>query len=412
MGVLTRCGIVPQDARWIPLALLSLALACSFWSTALSELACGLFLISTITLLTFRSGLQSSGPLLVQSRAIRPVMLFALVYVAGFTLSLLLSPVSRAIPLHAHRIWHILLLPTIVALKLTESEIRTIARSFAFSGAVAAASAIVFFIVTGAERLQSLFVGDTTFVDLLTLAGIIIVAATLEDSLPTAADRPTRRRQQRWVLAFPGITVALAIFLSAHKAPTFAFIAAVLMLCAATRPRLVPFVAATLSALLLLAPRSFWLGMRWMAGGNRIDRYTLWEAGIRLVRSIPLFGYGPGSFEQVLPDSARAAFMNRAPSSWHNDLLQILLENGWLTCAAYAGLIISLALLLRRTYRSAGRTDSRMMLMTLIILLAVFAGFMAVGSVVSTAVLGLAFWTLAGIIAVVASKGYTHAASR
>jgi O-antigen ligase len=99
----------------------------------------------------------------------------------------------------------------------------------------------------------------------------------------------------------------------------------------------------------------------------------------------------------VLPAEAWSRFINRAPSSWHNDILETWLDSGPIAACAFAGLLFTGVV---RGVRSAIR---RMKKGTVPLagepglLFLCLATFGLVGSVVTTSVLGLAFWLLLGL---------------
>jgi len=379
-----------------PLLLLAPAL---FWSTAFSEIAASILVIAALTEFVRRPGTRSSVAALLQAGWWpRAVAGFWIVYVCGLLVSALASKGHAPDPADAGRIWHCLLFPAIVALRVQAPDVRTAGKMFVVSGTAAAILALTNFSITEAARLEALFVGNTTGIDLLTIAGVALLWTAFREF--PQADGVDRRKLFPWLAAVAAlaIPVFLAVFLSAEKAPILVLLVGSLSIAAANRPRAVPLMGLFLSGLLLLAPRPFWLSVAWVGAGNLVDRYALWKTGLTLTAHLPVAGYGLGSFERILPAATSAMFMSRPPASWHNDALQTLLESGWATCIAYCGFA---ATLLRSAVASCRRHRDRWTRgpgIILGLLFIVLLSFALVGSVISTAVLGITFWTLAGLL--------------
>lgn len=103
-----------------------------------------------------------------------------------------------------------------------------------------------------------------------------------------------------------------------------------------------------------------WAGIVWGAGlarclnlllgvhlvdheGGRLSRLQIWEACLWLIRQKPLFGWGYGRFDAVLPEAFRALGVNQMERTLfthpHNEILYWLVEGGMV-----AGLGLSLLL--------------------------------------------------------------------
>jgi O-antigen ligase len=232
------------------------------------------------------------------------------------------------------------------------------------------------------------FTGLTTFADLLVLAGI--VAASL--LFPMG-----RLEKPAWRFVVPGLLIATVLVWSRERAPVIVLAAAGSARFAAAGRRGLAAGVLIAGACLLLGPTPLSDKMVWLIRGNPVDRFVVWEEGLKQVPHAPLFGYGPGSYTAVLPAGAWGKFINRAPSSWHNDLLETWLDSGPLAAGAFGGLLFfgvwraGRGAFPRRGGKSA-RPGSEPGLLFLCLAL-----FGLVGSVVTTSVLGLAFWLLLGL---------------
>ncbi|HMK38004.1 MAG TPA: hypothetical protein VK569_01605, partial [Bacteroidota bacterium] len=165
----------------------------------------------------------------------------------------------------------------------------------------------------------------------------------------------------------------------------------------AAGPRRLAFYALIGGACLLVGSRGLSDKMEWMIHGYPVDRYVVWEEGLKLVPHVPLFGYGPASYPLVLPPAAWGKFINRAPSSWHNDLLETWLDSGPLAACALGGLLLLGALRALKGALGRGRGPLAQPGREPGLLFLCLASCGLVGSVVTTSVLGLSFWVLLGL---------------
>ena len=375
-------SLLPGGDLFVILAGMMGALA--FWSTALAETAGVLLLVTAASGLVagaLRHG-SFSGGLIVPRYALR--LLF--VYAAAVCVSIFAS----GAPLYAHAglLWHPLLFPAALLVPIERRALRGAGLLFLSSGAAASAFALIMNVLLPHHGARFLLTGLTTFADLLVLAGTVACAFIVQSGLPPAT-----------LLAFaaPLVLIAAGLIWSAERAPVAALAAMGSVRFAGAGPRLLAAWVCVAGACLLLSPAALTDKLGWVVHGNPIDRYVVWEEGIGKAGHTPLFGFGPGSFERVLPAEARGRFMNRAPSSWHNDLLETWLDSGPLAAAAFGGLLLwgvacglrGVFLQWRRTSLPGGGEPGFLFLP--------LAAFGLVGSVVTTSVLGLVFWLLLGL---------------
>ena len=358
--------------------------ALSFWSTALAECAAVLLLCAA-----FRHALvvREGGDLHAKTQEIpRTALLLGGAYLGATGVSIFQS--GGPLLVRAGLLWHPLVFPAALLIPLRRTGRKTAGMMFLLSGTACAIATFAVHLF-GPERVTPYtFTGLTTLADLLVLAG----AVALSFLIPAEhAAKPV------WRFAIPCSVIALSLLWSAERAPVLAFAAAGGARARAVGPPALALWALIVCACLALGPAPLTDKMEWLIHGNPVDRYVVWEEGLRQAPHAPLFGYGPGSYPQVLPIEARGRFMNRAPSSWHNDVLETWLDSGPLAACALGGLLLmgagrAVGSFLRR---GAGETPPPGAVPGILFLcLAVFG---LVGSVVTTSVLGLAFWLVLGL---------------
>ena len=355
--------------------------AAAFWSTALAETA-GILILAAAAA-RIRATLRNGEPLqFCRTRPARIAFAFMSVYVAAVALSVLLAPGTflRTPSL----LWHPLLFPALMFPEIRRSAVVRAAKIFVAGGAAATAVTLAVNIPGGATSEPFTFTGVTTFSDLLVLAG----AAGLSLVLPGS---PLRLRL--WSLAGAALVLPVVAW-SGERAPAVAGACLGTIRAAYAGPRFFAGWLCIAGACVVFAPRALTEKMDWMMHGGQIDRYVVWGEGIRLAPSAPLFGHGPGSFARVLPLEAWGRFMQRPPASWHNDMLETWLDSGPLAAVALGGVLIVGVARALRALAAAKRDGRRSIAGEAGLLFVVLALFGAVGSVVTTSVLGLAFWVL------------------
>ena len=369
-----------------------------FWSTALSELAAGLFIIIAAARLIRDRGM-AFRPRWVSAHALVSLSLLLLaLYVVGVLISAAVSPFSREFETYA-RLWHVLLFPAAVILRPPLEILKRAGGVFALSGTTAALAAILGYFAGTSPHLNALFLGNTTLADMLVIVAVVLFGSMIAP--PEFRILPLKS----WHLMLVAVPSIVAVFLSALRGPVGVLIAAIAALTLVHRPRALVVQAMALGALIMISPLELWMKFAWLAEGHTIDRYVLWKAGLDLLPKIPLFGFGPGSYERILPPETWAAFANRPPASWHNDFLATVLESGWHTAVAYTAclaLLIAGGTVAWFRRRSAMHGPVAGMLACALSLLIFFS---LLSTVVATATLGIVLWTITGLLASALSGG-------
>ena len=355
--------------------------AVSFWSTALAEIAGGLILGAAAA--RFLRSRRGDSPVdFCRGGLARLAFAFFVVYCVSVVLSVLGAPGTFL--RNPSLIWHPLLLPALLFTGARRRALRRAACVFLTGGAACAVATLALDLGRGAGSEPFTFTGMTTFADLLVLACVSGMSLAF------------RRRPHRLPLAALAALLP-AVAWSAERAPVLALAGVGTVRAARAGPRLLGAWLCIAAACAAFAPRAFTDKMDWMVRGGQIDRYVVWEEGLRMVPSVPLFGYGPGSFARVLPREAWTRFVQRPPASWHNDLLETWLDSGPLAAIALGGLVVLGIVQAARGLIPGARGAHRACAAVTGLLFAILVLFGMVGSVVTTSVLGLSFWTLLGL---------------
>jgi hypothetical protein len=275
------------------------------------------------------------------------------------------------------------------------------------SSLIAAFAGILSFTLGNGERLVYPLLGTTTYDTLLVLAVIPAIAWGLSSISAGNTEKPGFRRTYAptaWFL-IASLPIIAAVFMTTLRGPIIALFFAGIALVLFIHPRLVAVWIAGGLAMVFLSPFPLIAKIRWIIEGRPLDRYIAWDAGFRLLNSVPLFGFGPDSYAEVLPAETWHTFMNRPPGGWHNDLLQTTLDSGWITGISFALLICTVMipalwklLTLKRPFRKGS--------LLFPLLLGTIISLSLANSVVSTAVLGMAFWIILGLTATSTSDGF------
>ena len=374
------------SARWHP-RLLGLLAVAVHWSTALTEVAAAAlifsFLFSLRNLRNFPG--EEPGVAITTVRRLRLLLILWGVYIIAVCVSLSLS--GELLSSNARALWHPFLFVVMILTPLGLSDVKRVGLLYLLGGVSAAVALPLINLAAGYQTPAVVFTGLTTFADQIALLVILAVSATAFQ----------RHRTVHVVgMAAAGIFLMVVLFWTAERAPVALLAVAGTVLVAISRPRLLVFWGALTIGLFFLAPSGLRAKSDWVVRGNPVDRYVVWEEGVRQLARAPLFGAGPDSFTRLLPPEARGRFANRAPSSWHNDLLQTTLDSGPVAAATLAVLLFLAAVAaFRVAWGSRAGPDFARAIPGILFLSLTALGF--VGSVVSTAILGSTYWTLMGL---------------
>jgi O-antigen ligase len=344
----------------------------SFWSTSALE-------IGSVLLILLFPPLRAQD-LLREARSL-PFILWG-IYVCTVLVSIALSPYPRQSFDSLNSLWHALLFPVAFVHRWSRHELQIISTSAVLSATIASAVVLFRFLTEELPYAEPSCTGLTSFTTVLALAGVVSI-----QQIQARMRAPKRELLLRWC-SYAIITAA--VFFAVRFTASLVLVAGSLALLAFLSPRILPLWLGIAGTLVVVSPAALHMKWTWIVSGGVVDRYVLWSAGLDLLARLPLLGYGPGSYWEILPNEALSALMYHPPSSWHNDFLQIFLESGWLAGLVFCGGILALLINL---FRNFADKQARVFGTTLLGAMIVIA---AADSVISTALLGTVWWLLLG----------------
>ena len=213
-------------------------------------------------------------------------------------------------------------------------KIKTIVYYFSFASAVIALIGIVRFNLSIVERAESFSSGYATFSSyLLTGLGCSLIFS----------GNGKKAKYFKWLRIFAAAVILAGIITSLGRANSV--IAAVMLIASLLLKRMKPLqfiyiilIAAALSYI-SFHNNSIQLNQRIEAPTQLSDRDIIYKGASEIFLTHPLLGYGPKTFTEVFPH--REDFADKGIGSWHNDLLEVYFESGFIGLASYLLLIFS-----------------------------------------------------------------------
>lgn len=213
-------------------------------------------------------------------------------------------------------------------------KIKTIVYYFSFASAVIALIGIVRFNLSIVERAESFSSGYATFSSyLLTGLGCSLIFS----------GNGKKAKYFKWLRIFAAAVILAGIITSLGRANSV--IAAVMLIASLLLKRMKPLqfiyiilIAAALSYI-SFQNNSIQLNQRIEAPTQLSDRDIIYKGASEIFLTHPLLGYGPKTFTEVFPH--REDFADKGIGSWHNDLLEVYFESGFIGLASYLLLIFS-----------------------------------------------------------------------
>ena len=207
-------------------------------------------------------------------------------------------------------------------------KIKTIVYYFSFASAVIALIGIVRFNLSIVERAESFSSGYATFSSyLLTGLGCSLIFWGWGKEA----------RSFKWLRIFAAAVILAGIITSLGRANSV--IAAVMLIASLLLKRMKPLqfiyiilIAAALSYI-SFQNNSIQLNQRIEAPTQLSDRDIIYKGASEIFLTHPLLGYGPKTFTEVFPH--REDFADKGIGSWHNDLLEVYFESGFMGLASY-----------------------------------------------------------------------------
>jgi hypothetical protein len=284
---------------------------CAPFSIAAAQPAAGLVILSGFACLV--SGLKADSiPIWV--RLVMPSFL------AVVLVSSILSPdFSSALPT-LKKIWVLLCLVPLAAYSFAYSRARL--ANFLILGTSVASILGLYRYMAGAVERAAPFSGGYTTLALFEAAVIPVAIGA------SAADRSFRR----WLYMAAVPVMAAGLLFTGTRAGWIAAVVGIIIIGFFLSKKLT--LAALIGGCLLLAaiPQSrnrivdrFKSDKK---GGITSGRVILYQAALGPVSNLPFWGYGPGSFNRIVPDEVLDRTGDKGIRSWHSTPLEILIESG------------------------------------------------------------------------------------
>jgi O-antigen ligase len=204
----------------------------------------------------------------------------------------------------------------------------------------------------------------------------------------------SKKRWERWFYGGCLLLTLFAVMLCQSRGGTLALGAAFLYLVARSRRRFrnLMLVGVLVVPLMVISPSS---PLRRFMHPGRTDRQsneyhiTAWKAGLRMIRTHPLFGIGLGNFKYMM------RWYVPAGTDWssiaHNTFLEVAAEMGLPTLGVFVGMLVFSYRSLGEAGRRARIVGDRMMYLASLALQAGFVGYL-VGACFISAEYAKLFW--------------------
>ena len=186
--------------------------------------------------------------------------------------------------------------------------------------------------ITGAVERAAPFSGGYTTMALFEAATIPIALAFFAEG----------ESSKRWFYLSAGVAMAAGLIFSGTRAGWFSAVVGVLIVGFYLNKKRTAIGLLIAAALLTAIPQS--RGMiieRFKAdkkGGVTSGRTSLYVASLEPISHLPFWGYGPGSFKKLSPESLLEDIGDTGIQSWHSTPLDVLIESGPLALILFLGL--------------------------------------------------------------------------
>jgi putative inorganic carbon (hco3(-)) transporter len=323
----------------------------TIWALALSNILLG---VGVLALWRVRGAVRPAAP---GARAAgRLAAVYLLLLLAAIAASI---DVGRSLK-EASEIFSFAAFGLLLALVSGEREVRWLVDALILVGAgVALAGLGQFLLGYGAleQRIRGPFSHYMTFAGVLLLVDLLLVARLLARRRAADAAGPAQWLDRAPVAWGALLAINVALFASLTRSAWVALVAALALVVALVRPRLL--LAAPLIALLFLvaAPRPVVaraLSIVDLTDRSNYDRLCMAEAGLRMVGERPLLGHGPGRVRDIYPLYRHPT----APRFWvphlHNSYLDLAAERGIPALSVLLALLVTALVAAARGFRRGG----------------------------------------------------------
>jgi O-antigen ligase len=163
----------------------------------------------------------------------------------------------------------------------------------------------------------------------------------------------------RWILAAGTLLTTAALWLTLTRSAWMGWLAAVLVLLLAKRPRWIVFAAPLLVFFIDFMPLPLFsrlISTFDTKQSSNFDRIRMWEGGVEMIKDYPVLGVGPANVKEVYPLYRKHDAPRFRIPHLHNNVIQLWAERGVLGLAAY---LLLLGLFLRECIRGWRGPNSR-----------------------------------------------------
>jgi O-antigen ligase len=214
-------------------------------------------------------------------------------------------------------------------------------------------------LLSGLDRASAFSGGYTT---------LALFEATV---MPYAVSRSFLKENRRWLYWIIIPILGVGLLLTETRAGWLAAIVGTLIVGFHISRKITLAVLAGAIILIFLIPSSRGIFFKRFetekVGGITSGRAALWSYARAPISELPVFGYGPGSFERLAPDSLYERVGDWSVRSWHSTPLDILIELGPLGLISMMGAVAIPLMLVRRRFVDRSRsTDSLVLIAALI----------------------------------------------
>lgn len=166
------------------------------------------------------------------------------------------------------------------------------------------------------------------------------------------------RERKPWQLAAT-VIVSLTLLLTFTRSVWIGWMAAVLVIFALAKPRILAYAAPALLIFVTLMPMDLFgrlVSTFDVRQSSNLDRIRMLEAGVEMIKDHPLLGVGPANVKEVYPLYKKHDAPRFRPPHLHNNVVQLWAERGIIGLIAY---LLLIALFLRECAK-AWRGPNRM----------------------------------------------------
>jgi O-antigen ligase len=159
------------------------------------------------------------------------------------------------------------------------------------------------------------------------------------------------RTPRRWIFAIGTLLTTAALWLTLTRSAWFGWLAAVLVLLIAKRPRWIVIAVPLLVLFIDFMPLSLFsrlISTFDTKQSSNFDRIRMWEGGIEIIRDYPVLGVGPANVKEIYPLYRKHDAPRLRIPHLHNNVIQLWAERGIIGLAAY---LLLLGLFVRECIR-------------------------------------------------------------